>query len=95
MLVENQSISRLNAIINIPIIRPNITQCPWPYSWAAGNNSSTDIKTIMPATKAKRNDKSYSDKKGSKIRNPTSAPIGSEKPEKKEYTKAFFLSPVA
>ena len=89
------SIIKLNAIINIPNTIPITTAWLYPYRWARGNSSSTEMYTMIPATNAIKAARSPSDRYGSKIKKPKTAPIGSATPDKNEYTKAFFLSPVA
>lgn len=71
-------------------MRPYIDRCPSSYFFAAGNNSSSEIKTMMPATAAKINPNITSFRNGINIRKATMAPTGSAKPDKKESLNAFF-----
>jgi hypothetical protein len=86
---------RLTAITAIPDTRPYIDRWCSPYFSAEGRSSSREIKTIIPATAAKIIPKTISFINGIKIRYPIKAPIGSDRPDRKEYKKAFFLLPVA
>lgn len=87
--------NKLTAITTIPAIRPYIAKWCSPYFLAVGNNSSKDIKTIIPATADNNIPKVISLKIFLNKVYPIIAPIGSDIPDKKEYKKAFFLSPVA
>ena len=66
-----------------------------PYSLAEGRSSSSEIKTIIPATAANNTPNTVALIKGMSIAKPINAPTGSDKPERKDNQKAFFLFPVA
>lgn len=75
--------TKLMAMTAIPPTRPYMDKCVSSYLCAAGNNSSNEIKTIMPATPANTMPNITSVKKGIRSKNATSAPTGSANPDKK------------
>ena len=82
--------NKLTAMTAIPAIRPYIERCPSSYFLAAGNNSSKEINTMIPATAANIRLNITSFRNGIKMRKATNAPTGSANPDKKESLKAFF-----
>ena len=42
---------RLTAMISMPATKPYAARCGWSYSLEAGSSSSSDIRTMIPATK--------------------------------------------
>ncbi len=62
---------------------------------AAGNSSSKEINTIIPATNAKDAPITAGDRNGKSIMAAIKAPAGSARPESKPSLNACHLSPVA
>ncbi len=60
--------SKLSAITPMPTIRAYTGAWPWSYSLAAGNNSSMEMKTMIPATPANISPNTVSEKNGRRIR---------------------------
>lgn len=87
--------SRIVVIVSIPMKRLAIARCVSPWPRERGNNSSKLMKTIIPATKANARLSTYGVMNGNSTKNPISAPIGSEIPERRDQRNAFFLFFVA
>lgn len=75
----------------IPRNRLIIARCSSPWLKESGNSSSKLMKTIIPATNARVKLSTNGVIKLNNIKNPTSAPIGSEIPERRDQRNAFFF----
>ena len=89
------NIHKLSAITAMPATTPTMLRCSSPKERETGTSSSTEMKTMMPATAARTTPSTASLRNGIRTSAARLAPTGSARPDRNDYRKALPRLPVA